>query len=107
MPRRPPSPRTSRRASEREAAKLRRDLEHRARLEPGGAPTHPIEVISPTQVDVRAEATPCPLCTGRLTLDEHTAEVVDGRRLRIARCHCLECGTPREIYFHLAPTPES
>jgi len=72
-----------------------------ARLEPGGAPEHPIEIHSPVQVETRIQSTPCPLCEDRLTLDEHAAASVAGRRLRIARCHCFACGTAREIYFRL------
>lgn len=93
--------RTLRRAEQRKKEKLREDLERLAHLDEGGTPTHPIEISSPVQVDARTEATPCPLCAGRLQLDEHTAETVDGARLRVARCHCIECGTRREIYFHL------
>ncbi len=101
MPRRPRSPRAARRARERETRKMRDDLERLARLEEGGAPENPIEVTSSAQVDARTESTACPLCEGRLQLDEHVAETVDGTRLRVARCHCVECGTAREIYFHL------
>ncbi len=107
MPRRPRSPRAARRARERETKKIRDDLERLARLEAGGAPDHPIEITSSAQVDARTEATPCPLCEGRLHLDEHAAETVDGTRLRVARCRCVECGTPRELYFHLRPALQS
>ena len=101
MARKPITSRGRRRADERQTKKLRDDLEKLANLEPGGAPEHPIEVSSPVQVETRTKATPCPLCQGRLALDEHIAEVVDGQRLRVARCRCVDCGVKREIYFHL------
>ena len=66
-----------------------------------------IRISSPVQVDARTEATPCPLCQGRLQLDEHAAETFEGERIRVARCHCVECGTSREIYFHLKSTLQS
>lgn len=99
--------RTSRRAEERRAKKIRDDLEKLAHLEEGGAPDRPIRISSPVQVDARTEATPCPLCQGRLQLDEHAAETFEGERIRVARCHCVECGTSREIYFHLKSTLQS
>lgn len=107
MARRRSTPRAARRTSERQAKKIRDDLEKLAHLEPGGAAENAIEIHSPVQVDARTQATPCPLCEGRLTLDEHTAETIEGQRLRIAKCHCVECGTAREIYFHLVSPLQS
>jgi len=111
VPRRAPTPRAKRRAtsraSKREEAKLRQDLERLALLSPGGSPDHPIDVESPTQVDVRAETMPCPLCGGHLGLEEHAAKTIGKERLRVARCRCLECGEKREIYFRLVPALDS
>lgn len=100
-------PRTSRRSEERKVKKIRDDLEKLAHLHEGGTPEHPIEISSPVQVDARTEATPCPLCDGRLQMDEHVAQTFAGERLRVARCHCVECGTAREIYFRLRSTLQS
>ncbi len=86
----------------REQARLRRDLERAARLEAGGAPDHPLVIDSPVLVDIRAVAEPCPLCGGLLRLDAHTAEVVDGVRLRVASVVCTQCGGRRSVYFRLA-----
>ncbi len=94
-------PRAGRRADERKAKKLRDDLEKLALLKEGGSSGNPFVISSPAQVDARTETTACPLCEGRLRLDEHVAEIVDGERLRVARCHCVACGTKRELYFHL------
>ena len=98
---RTPRARTRRRARDREQEQLVRDLERLARLEPGGAADRPIAIASPAQVEVRAEAGPCPLCQGSLRLLEHAAATVDGVRLRIAHLACTACGTRRQIYFRL------
>jgi hypothetical protein len=100
MPRKP-SDRTHRRARARVHAQLVRDQERLARLQPGGAPERPVPVESPTQVDVIAVASPCPLCGGTLRLDEHAAETLAGVRLRVARVVCTACGTRRAFYFRL------
>jgi hypothetical protein len=106
MARRSPSSRAARRARTREQAKLARDLERLAGLEPGGGPERPIAVESPAAVDVIATARPCPLCGGSLHLEEHAAEVIGGVRLRVARLGCAACGIRRARYFRLdAPLP--
>jgi hypothetical protein len=91
-------PRASRRAAHRQHV---RDLDRLARLAPGGAPDRPIEVDTPAVVDVMAEARRCPLCEGGLQLQQHTAETIDGERLRDAHMKCTGCGVPRAIYFRL------
>jgi hypothetical protein len=78
-----------------------RDLERLAQHAPGGAPDRAIEVDTPPLVDVMAVARPCPLCAGSLRLDEHTAETIDGERLRVAHVTCTSCGIARAIYFRL------
>jgi hypothetical protein len=89
--------RAERRARERHV----RDLDRLARLATGGAPDRPLVIDTPPLVDVMATAASCPLCGGSFRLDEHAAETIDGRRLRIARVTCTACGMPREIYFTL------
>ncbi len=79
-----------------------RDLERLARLAPGGAPGRPIAVEAPTQVEPIAEATPCPLCEGRVRVTEHAAETHGGTRLRVAHVRCTSCGVARSRYFQLA-----
>jgi hypothetical protein len=101
--RRPASPRGLRRLRARGQAKLAREQEELARLQPGGAPGRPLAVESPAQVEVRAGATPCPLCSGPLHVVEHVARTVDGVHLRVARTRCTGCGVARELYFRLAP----
>ncbi len=78
-----------------------RDLERLAQLAPGATPRQPLVVDSAAVVDVRAEATPCPLCGGPLRLEEHAAVIVGDTRMRVARMSCTMCGTPREIFFRI------
>lgn len=78
-----------------------RDLQRLAALEPGGSPQQPIVIDSPAVVEPRATGAPCPLCGGPLKLDAHTAEVIDGMRLRVATVSCTLCGTDRPVYFRL------
>ena len=82
-----------------------RDLDRLARLQPGGAPERPLVIESPALVEVVAGAVPCPLCGGTLRLDEHTAETVEGVRLRVAYLACTLCGTKRQRYFRLVAPP--
>jgi hypothetical protein len=93
--------RTQRRLAERARARLTRELERSARLAPGGAPDRPLVIDSPVLVDLRAVAKPCLFCGGSLRLDAHTAEVVDGVRLRVAAVVCTQCGRRRAMYFRL------
>jgi hypothetical protein len=94
-------PRTERRAAERDARKLTRDLERLAALERGGAPEHPLDVTSASQVDVYARDAKCAVCGNATRLEEHTAETIDGVRLRVAHVRCQQCGRKRAIYFKL------
>ncbi|TMA52567.1 MAG: hypothetical protein E6J75_16665 [Deltaproteobacteria bacterium] len=97
----PRDSRPVRRQRAREQARLVRDQERLARLQPGGAPERPLQVESPAQVDVVATASPCPLCGGTLRLEEHAAERVGGVSLRVARLRCTRCGISRSRYFRL------
>jgi uncharacterized protein with PIN domain len=101
-PKRPPSPRTERRAAERDLEKLAQDRERLALLEAGGTPEHPCEVTSASQVSVRATRARCPRCEGELRLVEHAAaRRADGAPLRLARLVCASCGAKRTMYFRV------
>lgn len=97
--------RSGRRGRDREQQRLAREIEALARLEEGGAPERPMPIDSVAVVEVRALARPCPLCGGPLRLDAHTAEVIDGARLRVAALTCTMCGVGRKIYFRLEAPP--
>jgi len=94
--------RTLLRAADRAQEKLSRDLEKLALLAPGGAPERAIVITSPSEVEVQARATPCPICRGEQRVEEHTAETLAGARVRVARVVCLVCRRKRAIYFRLA-----
>jgi hypothetical protein len=97
--------RTVRRAEDRAQAALARDLERLALLGPGGSPERALVITSPSEVEVQARATPCPVCRGEVHVDEHTAETTpSGARVRVARVSCPTCGRRRALYFRLAGT---
>lgn len=91
-------PRTKRRADERAARELVRERQKLALLSPGGAAERPIEVDSSSVIEVRAAALPCPLCAGRLRVDEHHALTA---RLREVRVSCQQCGVGRGLWFRI------
>ncbi len=95
------SPRAERRARERAADKLWRARQKVAALESGGTAERPIEIESASVVETRAQAEPCLRCGGAVRSVEHRAEIVDGRRLRIARVRCMHCGNERSFFFRL------
>jgi hypothetical protein len=77
--------------------------ERLARLSPGGAAELPLDVESASQIEVRAESTPCLVCQGPYRVDEHTAERIGGRDVRVVRVHCHHCGAHRVMYFRTLP----
>jgi hypothetical protein len=77
--------------------------EQLARLGPGGTAGLPLDVESASQIEVRAESTPCLACQGPYRVDEHTAERIDGRHVRVVRVHCHHCGARRVFYFRVIP----
>jgi hypothetical protein len=99
MPPKKLSAHAARRALVREREKLARDLDRLARLEAGGSPERPIEVVSPSLVEVCSRGTPCPLCGGELRVEEHVAQTIGEARLRVARVACAMCGSRRSLYF--------
>jgi hypothetical protein len=86
---------------DRAQAKLARDLERLFKLGPGGSPDRPIVISSPSELEVQARGTPCPICQGELRVEEHKAETVGTVRLRVAKVLCVTCRAGRDIYFQL------
>jgi hypothetical protein len=97
-----PRARNLRREAGRAAQKLARDRERLARLEPGGAAEHPVEVESASQIEPHAMAMTCLRCDGPNRLVEHAAVAVEGERLRLARLACAGCGARRDVWFRIA-----
>jgi hypothetical protein len=95
------SPKAERRAKARAEEKLGKKREQLAQMEAGGSPERPIEVVSASVVETHAKSMPCPRCLGACRLDEHAAETVGGKRLRIARMLCTQCATRRAVYFRI------
>lgn len=104
MPKRKPTARNMRREAARSAQKLARDRERLARVEPGGCAERPIQVESASQIEPHATAMACLRCDGPNRLVEHTAETVEGERLRVVRLACSHCGARREVWFRIAAT---
>ncbi len=95
--------RTETRSSVRELTKLADARAKLAALEPGGAPSRPLDVESASVIELRARSFPCTRCEGELVLDEHAAIVHGGESLRELRLKCRRCGTPRTLWFRVRP----
>lgn len=93
--------RTERRQGERGARKLVRLQQELAALEPGGSGERPLEVPISSVIEGRAASTPCPLCAGRLRVDQHRVETVSGKSVRAVDVTCLQCGISRVIWFRI------
>lgn len=97
----PARARTAQRSALRAADKRVRQRERLLSLEPGGSSERPIEIESPSVVELRAAALTCPRCEVSFRVDEHRAPSVDGMRLREARVTCPRCGQRRSVWFRL------
>ena len=95
------SPNAERRALARAEEKLSRARERLAELDRGGAPRHPIEIVSASLVETQARSVPCPKCLGASRVDDHTAVTLEGQRLRVAHLTCTHCGARRALYFRI------
>ncbi len=95
-----------RQTEEGRARMLASDREKLAALEPGGTAERPIDVVSSPVIDIRAKAMPCLRCQGEVNLEEQTAEMVDGKSLRLAHLTCVRCGSKRKVWFRItSPLP--
>jgi hypothetical protein len=95
--------RTQVRADARQAAKDVRDRVRLAELLAGGAPHHPIPVVSASLVEPVARSLPCAVCGAEVRVDDHAAKTVGGAPLRLARVTCAMCGYERTVYFSIVP----
>lgn len=99
MSKKPKAPRTARREAERDRDKLEDARERLARLSAGGEPSHPIVLATPSLVEGYARSMRCARCDGDVQVDEHTADIVAGRRLRLAHVRCRVCAFRRVVFF--------
>jgi len=96
--------RAARREAERATEKVAREREKLARLEPGGAPAHPIDVTTAAVIEPHARSIPCPRCgEAPVRIEEHDAREIDGQHLRVVGARCPRCGAKRAIYFRIVP----
>lgn len=70
-------------------------------LSAGGSRLSPLSVPSVAVIENRATAVPCPQCTGRLTLDEHTIDRETEEALRLILLHCTECLVRQRMWFRI------
>lgn len=70
-------------------------------LSPGGSPERPLVAPTSSVIETRAKAIACPICGGRLVIDEHTVDRETRELLRLVRAHCQQCGATRRIWFRL------
>ena len=82
------------------ALRVEHDRERLASLLPGGSPGRAIHVTSPSVIEVRTAAIPCPHCGGHYRVAEHTRPWSGIRRVDVT---CRHCSTPRTLWFRLAP----
>jgi len=75
-----------------------------ALLEPGGSPERPLELVSSSLVEVRAEAEPCLRCGESARCEEHTALATGHGVLRVAHLRCPRCAAKRLLYFRILPS---
>jgi hypothetical protein len=100
------SPRAARRAADRDAAKLARDVRRLEELSPGGRPEAAIQLQSASEVEVAASSRPCPLCGAGLRVEAHEAvEHETAGRLRVARLACPACRATWSRWYRLGPPP--
>lgn len=94
--------RAQRRAADRDAARLARDVSRVEELSPGGRPEAAIQLSSASEVEVAATARPCPLCGEALRVEAHEAvEHPTAGRLRVARLVCRACRATWSRWFRL------
>ncbi len=103
MAKRPPKrgERTLRREQERAKAKLQSDRERLFLLEQGGSPERPLEAQSAAVIETQAMSVRCPRCGESQEVEEHTALVHNGVRLREAKLRCRQCGSRRSLWFRI------
>ncbi len=99
MAKKPKRDRTVRREDARSTKKAIEERLALAKIEPGGAPDRAIVVSTAALVEPSARAIPCPVCGSSVRAMSHTAEVREGRRVRVVAVDCSRCGARVERFF--------
>jgi len=69
----------------------------------GDRPDNAIVVDSPSEIEPRVKREDCPDCGhDAMDVEEHRADTIAGRRLRVIVSHCRRCGANPVRYFALA-----
>jgi hypothetical protein len=103
MAKKPPRPRSERRAQDRRLRQQVRATEMLARTLPGGSRASPIDVATASVVELRARDTPCVQCGGALELTGDRAESTPRGVLRELALVCRLCHAPRRLWFRITP----
>lgn len=67
----------------------------------GDRPDAAIAVRSASEIEVHARREECPECEGTLKVEEHRAETIAGRSLRVVVLECTRCGALPVRYFEI------
>jgi len=67
----------------------------------GERPDSPIPVESAAEIEIHAGREDCPDCETPLKLDEHRADTIAGRHLRVVVMRCPRCGALPVRYFEI------
>ena len=87
-----------------EPARLEERVRRLAEAREGGTPERAIEVMSPAQIEPRAEHQPCPRCGGNMHVETHEVDGPDLLRRVLARCG--RCGERVTTWFRVRPAPD-
>lgn len=78
-----------------------------AKAEPGGSRERPIDVQSPSQIDLRATAQQCLKCDSETRVLAHEADLSGDVPLRVVVAACRRCGGRRTYYFRVVRALEN
>jgi hypothetical protein len=94
--------RSVRRRNASSRAAFLEELSAAARQLPGGTPGSAFVVASSSQVEPQATRLECLACDdGRLQIEHHRAETVEGTAVRAIDLACRACGSPRTAYYRI------
>jgi hypothetical protein len=98
---RSPRARTLQRELARADAKLVHARSKLLDLEPGGTPSHPLDVGTAALIEPKARSVPCPRCDVPFSLVSHEAHAHGHNRLRETKLRCRVCGLERSLWFRI------
>ncbi len=69
----------------------------------GDRPDNAITVVSAAEIEPRVRREECPECGADLTIEDHRADTIRGKRLRVVVTSCRRCEATPVRYFEIAP----